>query len=131
MVKMPCRSYHIQRPYVSNRFLGPKFFYCMLPSPLCGIFNIGSRFNSRPLWCLVLGPAQWCHNLWVKKMGDMIVGRMGNGLLEVQHRLFIPYSHIFSNFSQLIPDLFRASSLEHYFIMTCSLFVHGLFMTCS
>ena len=23
-----------------NRFVGPKFFHCMLPSPLCGIFAI-------------------------------------------------------------------------------------------
>ena len=25
-----------------NRFVGPKFFHCMLPSPLCGIFLNGS-----------------------------------------------------------------------------------------
>ena len=23
-----------------NRFVGPKFLYCMLPSPLCGIFSL-------------------------------------------------------------------------------------------
>ena len=51
MVKMPCQSYHIQRLYVSlfflltliqTRFVGPKNFHCMLPSPLCGIFSLVS-----------------------------------------------------------------------------------------
>ena len=47
MVKMPCQSYHIQRPYVAMVFKltlteinlwVQNFFHCMLPSPLCGIF---------------------------------------------------------------------------------------------
>ena len=28
-----------------NRLVGPNFFYCMLPSPLCSIFQLGSCYE--------------------------------------------------------------------------------------
>ena len=54
---------------------------------------------------------------------------------QLVHDLFTTFSHFFFTtsllpvFSQLVKDLFRISSFGHNFFMTCSLFVHKLFLT--